>query len=174
VSATAGLELRAGDIIREIKRAQIRFVVALPDRTTSERLLKPILRDSAFRVVQVCKEDEGISICSGLYAAGQRALLLMQNTGLLDSINALRGVAVEGQNPVCMMVGLLQKEPGVAPTRSKRYGVRIVEPILDAMGIEHHLIEEPDDVVKIVPAVEKAYERSAPVALLIGTEPRSP
>ena len=52
--------------------------------------------------------------------------------------------------------------------------MRIVEPILDAMGIEHHLIEEPDDVVKIVPAVEKAYERSAPVALLIGTEPRSP
>jgi sulfopyruvate decarboxylase TPP-binding subunit len=172
VSAIAGLELRAVDIIREIKRAQIRFVVALPDRTTSEHLLKPILGDPAFRVVQVCKEDEGISICSGLYAAGQRALLLMQNTGLLDSINALRGVAVEGQNPVCMMVGLLQKEPGVAPTRSKRYGVRLVEPILDAMGIDHHLIEEPDDVVKIVPAVEKAYERSAPVALLIGTEPR--
>jgi sulfopyruvate decarboxylase subunit alpha len=54
-------------------------------------------------VVQICKEDEGVSICSGLYAAGQRALLLMQHTGLLDSVNALRGVAVEGQNPVCMI-----------------------------------------------------------------------
>lgn len=166
------MELKASDIIREIKRASIRFVVALPDRTTSERLLKPILKERDLKVVQVCKEDEGISICSGLYSSGQRALLLIQHTGLLDSINSLRGVAVEGQNPVCLMVGLLGKEPGVAPTQSKRYGLRIVEPILDAMGIEHHLIEEPADVTKIVPAVERAYDRSAPVVLLIGREPR--
>ncbi len=166
------MELKADDIIREIKRAGIRFIVALPDRTTSEHLLKPILQDHELRVVQVCKEDEGISICSGLYNTGQRALLLIQYTGLLDSVNSLRGVAVEGQNPVCMMVGLLGKEPGVAPTQSKRYGVRIVEPILDAMGIEHHLIEGPEDIMKIVPAVERAYERSAPAALLIGREPR--
>ena len=162
----------ATEIITELKRAAIRFVVALPDRTTSEHLLKPILADRDFRVVQVCKEDEGISICSGLYATGERALLLMQQTGLLDSVNALRGIAVEGQNPVCMMVGLLGKEPDVAPAKSTRYGVRIVEPILDAMGIEHHLIEAPVDAKKIVPAVENAYARSAPVVLLIGREPR--
>src|SRR5712691_4324623 len=95
--------LRAADLITAIKSAGIRFIVALPDRTTSEHLLKPMLADPELRVVQICKEDEGVSICSGLYAAGQRALLLMQHTGLLDSINALRGVAVEGENPVCMM-----------------------------------------------------------------------
>jgi sulfopyruvate decarboxylase subunit alpha len=163
--------LRASDIIGEIKRAGIEFVVALPDRTTSESLLKPLLCDNELRVVQVCKEDEGISICSALYCTGRRALLLMQYTGLLDSVNSLRGVAVEGQNPVCMMVGLLGKEPGVAPTESKRYGLRIVEPILDAMGIEHELIEEARDVAKIVAAVERSYDRSAPVVLLIGSEP---
>lgn len=166
------MELKASEIIKEIKRAGIRFVVVLPDRTTSEHLLKPILQDRDFKVVQVCKEDEGISICSGLYNTGQRALLLIQHTGLLDSVNALRGVAVEGQNPVCMMVGLLGKEPGVPPTQSIRYGLRIVEPILDAMGIERHLIEESEDILKIVPAIERAYERSAPVVLLIGREPR--
>ena len=98
--------------------------------------------------------------------AGQRALLLMQHTGLLDSVNALRGVAMEGHNPVCMMVGLLSKEPGVLPTQSKRYGIRIVEPVLDAMQIEHHLIEAPDDVEKVVPAIEAAYARSMPVVML--------
>src|SRR3990172_2540258 len=133
--------LKADDIIREIKRAGIRFIVALPDRVTSHYLLKTMLEDPEFRVVQVCKEDEGVSICSGLYAAGQRALLLMQYTGLLDSVNALRGIAVEGSNPVCMMVGLLHKEACVAPLASKHYGVSIVEPVLDALGIEHHLIE---------------------------------
>lgn len=163
--------LGAGEIIREIKRAGIRFVVALPDRTTSQRLLKTLMQDPDLRVVQVCKEDEGVSICSGLYCTGRRALLLMQYTGLLDSVNALRAVAMEGQNPVCMMVGLLGKEPGVKPTLSKRYGLRIVEPILDVMEIEHHLLEDHGDIEKIAPAVERAYARSAPVALLIGKEP---
>ena len=78
--------LKADRIVEEIKRAGVRFIVALPDRSTSEHLLKPMLADSELRVIQVCKEDEGVSICSGLYAAGQRALLLMQHTGLLDSI----------------------------------------------------------------------------------------
>ncbi len=163
--------LRANDIIQEIKRAGIRFVAFLPDRLTCNHLLKGILEDSELNTVQVCKEDEGVSICSGLYCTGQRSLLLMQYTGLLDSINSIRGIAVQIKNPVCMMVGLLGKEPGVEPTRSARYGLRIVEPILDAMGVEHHLIEGPEDVVKILPAIESAYERSGPVALLIGREP---
>ena len=162
---------RGADIIQEIKRAGIRFVVALPDRTTSEHLLKPMLRDRDLRVVQVCKEDEGISICSGLYCAGQKALLLIQYTGLLDSMNALARIGVEGENPVCMMVGLLGKEPGVPPTQSKRFGLRIIEPILDVMGIEHHLIESSEDLTKIAPVVERTYARSRPVAMLIGREP---
>jgi sulfopyruvate decarboxylase subunit alpha len=136
-------QLRAADLITAIKSAGIRFIVTLPDCMTSEHLLKPMLTDPELRVVQVCKEDEGVLICGGIYTAGQRALLLMQHTGLLDSINVLRGVAVEGQNPVCMMVGLLSKEPGVLPTQSQRYGIRIVEPVLDALQIEHHLIEAP-------------------------------
>src|SRR5438128_2164098 len=164
--------LRAADLITVIKSAGIRFIVALPDRTTSEHLLKPLLADPDLRVVQICKEDEGVSICSGLHAAGQRALLLMQHTGLLDSVNALRGVAVEGKNPVCMMVGLLGKEPGVAPARSRSYGVRVVEPILDALQIEHRLIEAAGDVEKIGPAIDKAYAQSMPVVMLIGQEPR--
>lgn len=167
-----GPALEANKIIGEIKRAGIRFIVALPDRTTSHHLLKTIMQDPDFTVVQVCKEDEGISICSGLYAAGHRALLLIQYTGLLDSINSLRGVAVEGRNPVCLMVGLLGKERGVAPTQSKRYGLRIIEPILDAMGVEHHLIEGAEETEKIVPAVDDAYARCEPVVLLIGREPK--
>jgi sulfopyruvate decarboxylase subunit alpha len=164
--------LKGADIIREIKRAGIKFIVALPDRVTSQNVLKAVLVDPDFKVVQVCKEDEGVSICSGLFAAGHRSLLLIQYTGLLDSVNSLRGIAVEGENPVCMMVGLLGKEPGVAPTKSKKYGVRIIEPILDAMGIEHHHIEDPKEVDKIVPAIEKAYATTRPVAMLIGREPQ--
>jgi len=164
--------LSGADIIAAVKRAGIRFVVALPDRTTTEGLMKPMLKDPDFQVVQVCKEDEGLSICAGLHAAGHRSLLMMQYTGLLDSINAMRGVAVLGRNPVCMLVGLLGKEPGVPPTQSARYGLRIVEPILDAMSVAHDLVEAGGDVAKIGPAIDQAYKDSSPVVLLVGASPR--
>ena len=168
----ADYPLTAAAISSEIKRAGIHFVVALPDRVTSQHLLKGMLSDADFHVVQVCKEDEGVSVCSGLYAAGKRSVLMMQYTGLLDSINSIRGIGVEGRFPVCMVVGLLGKEPDVAPTQSKKYGVKIIEPILDVMGIEHHLIERDVDTKRIVPGIDKAFAESFPVAILIGREPR--
>ena len=116
----ADYPLTAAAIKSEFKRAGIHFVVALPDRVTSHYLLKGLLADPEFKVVQVCKEDEGVSICSGLYAAGHKSVLMMQYTGFLDSINAIRGVAVEGHFPVVMIVGLLGKEPDVAPTQFEK------------------------------------------------------
>jgi sulfopyruvate decarboxylase TPP-binding subunit len=168
----ADYPLTAAAIKTEFKRAGIKFVVALPDRVTSHYLLKGLIADPDYKVVQVCKEDEGVSICSGLYAAGHKSVFMMQYTGFLDSINAIRGVAVEGHFPVVMIVGLLGKEPDVAPSKSKKYGVKIIEPILDAMGIEHYLIERDTDAQKIGEAIEKSFAHSAPSAILIGREPR--
>jgi sulfopyruvate decarboxylase TPP-binding subunit len=163
--------LLGGSIIREIKASQIEFVVSVPDITTSEGLLRPLAQAKNPRLIRICKEDEGVGICAGLAYSGRRSLLLIQQTGMLDSINAIRGVAVEYALPICMMVGLLEKEPGVPPRQSKRYGVRIVEPILDAMGIAYHEIEEESDVAKIKPAIDAAYSDSRPVVLLIGRRP---
>ena len=83
----------------------------------------------------------------------------------------MRGVAVEYALPICMMGGRREQEPGVPPQQSKRYGVRIVEPILDAMGIAYHEIEEEADVGKIKPAIDGAYAHGRPVVLLVGRRP---
>src|ERR1700681_1015795 len=163
--------LLGGSIIREIKASKIEFVVSVPDITTSEGLLRPLASSTHPRLIRICKEDEGVGICAGLAYSGRRSLLLIQQTGMLDSINAIRGVAVEYALPICMMVGLLEKEPGVPPRQSKRYGVRIVEPILDAMGIAYHEIEGESDVGKIRPAIDGAYAETRPVVLLIGRSP---
>jgi len=169
--ARATASLTGRNIIREIVASGVEFVVSVPDITTSEGLLRQLAQMQAPRLIRVCKEDEGVGICAGLAYTGKRALLLIQQTGMLDSINAIRGVAVEYALPICMMVGLLEKEPGVPPRQSKRYGVRIVEPILDAMGIAYHEIEEDADVGKIRPAIDAAYAGSRPVVLLIGRRP---
>ncbi len=164
--------LSGESIIREIKASGIQFVISVPDITTSEGLLRPLAKLTDPRLIRICKEDEGVAICAGLSFTGKRGLLLIQQTGLLDSINAIRGNAVEYQLPICMMVGLLEKEVGVMPRQSKKYGVRIVEPILEAMGIGYHNIEVDADVAKIRPAIDKAYADSKPTVILIGQRPK--
>src|SRR5882672_11035688 len=117
-------DLSGKSIIAALKASRIEFVVSVPDITTSEGLLRPIAGDPGLRLVRICKEDEGVAICTGLAFCDRRALLLIQQTGLLDSINAIRAVAVEYQQPVCMMVGMEGKEPELAPRSSSKYGVR--------------------------------------------------
>ena len=162
--------LHGSDIIAALKAARVGHVVSVPDITTSAGLLWPIVEDKRFRLIRVCKEDEGVSICAAMSMCDKRALLLIQYTGLLDSINALRSAGCEYKMPVCVMAGLLAKEPGVPPTQSKSFGVRIVEPILDTMQIPHALMEDAGDERHIRPAIDAAYARSYPTALLIGRQ----
>ena len=162
------ITLSGRTIIAALKQARIEFVVALPDATMSDHVLWPLAKDNDFKLIRICKEDEGVSICAGLTSCRRRAALLMQYTGLLDSINAIRAIAVEFAQPICMVVGLLSKEPGVPVVRSKLFSVRIVEPILGALGVDHFCMEEDSDVALLPPAIERAYARSQPLAALVG------
>jgi sulfopyruvate decarboxylase subunit alpha len=171
-AATADVVLSGSKIIDALKRARVEYVLSVPDIHTSHGLLFPIASDKELRLIRVCKEDECIGIASGLSYSDKRALILIQYTGFLDSLNAIRAVAVEYKQPICMMVGLLGHEPGVLPVQSGRYGVRIIEPICDAMGIEHLLVSEDADIGKITPAIEAAYAQSKPVTILIGRRPK--
>jgi sulfopyruvate decarboxylase TPP-binding subunit len=163
--------LTGANIIAAIKQSGVEFILAVPDIVTSKGLLFPIAADKDLKLVRVCKEDECVGIAAGLSYGDKRALILIQYTGFLDSLNAIRAVAVEYKQPIVMMVGLLGHEPDRQPTESGRYGVRIIEPICDAMGIPHHLISQDSDVAKIKPAIDKAYAESSPVAMLIGRRP---
>jgi len=159
-------------IIAAIKDSGIAHVVAVPDIVTSDSVLWPIARDPALRLVRVCKEDEGVSICAGLDYAGVRSLLLMQHTGLLDSINAIRAIAVEYEFALCMIVGLQGMEPDREPPRSEKYGVRIVEPLLDVMDIDHDRLTVCGDEARIAPAFERARASHRPFVFLVTRTPR--
>jgi sulfopyruvate decarboxylase subunit alpha len=158
-------------IIAALASAGVEFVVSVPDIVTSDGILWPLSRRDDMRLVRVCKEDEGVSICAALSYCDRRAVLLMQQTGLLDSLNAIRAIGKDYRLPVCMIVGLQGKEPHLRPSESASFGVRIVEPILDAMEIERHLVEEPEDCARIAPAIDRAYAASEPVCILIGRAP---
>lgn len=158
-------------IIRELKRARVEFVAAVPDIVTSEGLLWPISRDPDLRLIRVCKEDEGVSMCAAMSYNGTRAVLLMQQTGLMASLNAIRAIGMDYRLPIVMLVGLQGKEARLEPEESAAYGVRIIRPVLNAMGIQHCLLETPRSVARIAEGIEQAYEASKPRAFLIGRAP---
>jgi sulfopyruvate decarboxylase TPP-binding subunit len=171
MAAPLGNTIRGADIIAAVKRSEIRTVVALPDIVTSEHVLWPISRDPELRLVRVCKEDEGVSICAGLALTGKHALLLMQHTGLLDSINAIRAIAVEYQFGLCMIVGLQGMEPDREPPQSAKLGVRIVEPLLDVMQVDHARLTHRGDEARIPDAFANARTSKRPFAFLVTRSP---
>lgn len=154
-------------LIHLMKRCEIEFVVALPDIVTSESVLWPLSEDSDLRLVRVCKEDEGVSICAGLSFYDRRAILMMQNTGLLDSLNAIRAIGIELEMPICMLVGLQGREEGETPDRSSNYGVRISKPILDTMGIESHFIQSAENASIMPEKITEAYQSSRPMVFFV-------
>lgn len=168
---SAQRSLSGAAVLRAVKEAGCEYVLSVPDLHTSQGVLKRVVEDNALKLIRVCKEDECIGIAAGLTYGDKRALILIQYTGFLYAMNAIRAVACEHNMPMVMMIGLLSKEPDVAPRASTKFGVRITEPMLDVLGIEQHYIDTDADIPKIKPAIEKAYATSRPVALLIGRRP---
>ena len=157
-----GLSIQAA-----LREAEVEFVVALPDIVTCDGLLWPITREKRFRLVNVCKEDEGVSICAGMSYADKRAILLMQHTGFLDSINAIRVMGMDYQLPIVMMIGLQGLEEHRAPSESAQNGVRIVEPILKSMDIRYLVLNDDSDSLGISKAIDSAYRAPHPLVFLV-------
>lgn len=163
--------LTGAKVVDAVKRSGVSHVLSVPDLHTANGLLTPIRSDPALTLIRTCKEDETFGIAAGLNYGDKRALILIQYTGFLYAMNAIRAMACEHKLPMCMMIGLLGKEPDLAPQDSAKFGVRIIEPILDVLGIRRILIDCDECVDAITPAIEHAYSASEPVAFLIGRKP---
>jgi sulfopyruvate decarboxylase subunit alpha len=165
------VKLRGQSIIQAMVDSAVEQVVALPDIVTCASTLWPILADKRLKLTQVCKEDEGVSICAALSYCDIRAVLFMQHTGFLDSINAIRAIATDYQLPVVMIVGLQGMEADRAPAKSASPGIRMLQPICEAMGLDHHLLDDESDIALIKTSIDKAYAQYSPVVLFISQSP---
>src|SRR5262245_22186327 len=65
--------------------------------THQKSLLALIAERGTPRLISVCTEDEAIAINAGLYIAGQRPLLLIQNNGVYASVNALKAIGLDAR-----------------------------------------------------------------------------
>lgn len=74
-----------------LKDAEIDFIVSSSCIDLS-KLIDMIDEDDEIIHVQATREEEGIGICAGAYLGGKRPAILMENSGLGNSINALKSL----------------------------------------------------------------------------------
>ena len=86
-----------------LKDAGIDFIVSVPCVNLS-RLLEMIDEDENIIHVPVTREEEGIGLCAGAYLGGKKPAILMQNSGLGNSINALKSLTELYKFPLLMIM----------------------------------------------------------------------
>ena len=158
--------LTANRVIDELKKCGVTHIVWLPD-TESRFMYESVNNQDALTLVPVCREGEAIAIAAGLILGGQEAVVLHQNTGFFDAGDSIRGVALDLQLPLVMLIGYRGWRRDTPITDS---AALFTEPILDAWGIKHYLVETDQDVERISAAYREAHETNKPVAILIGRE----
>lgn len=163
-------EMTQADMIRDqLERCGIEFLVWLPDSEV-RTFYDSVQAAQSFRLVQVCHEEEAIGVYTGLYLTGKRAAILIQNSGLLHSLDALGQMMVKLEIPLLLLVGYRGYRDRQRGKQPLDYAVMFTEPVLDAMGIKHYLLDNEADVENITLAYHEALEGEKPVVVLIGGE----
>jgi len=158
--------LRPETLISEFKKNGVTHVVTIPDSETNY-LYELMVKSDWLDVVPVSREGEAPSTALGLNVAGQTPVCLIQNTGLMEAGDSIRGMALDAGFPLLMVVGYRGwTRRGATPDTVARY----TEPFLHALGIEYFLVETDNDGARISEAFELARSTKRPVVVLIGDE----
>jgi sulfopyruvate decarboxylase subunit alpha len=137
----------AGLVLKGLKEAQVRVVVALPD-TLLKGVYQAAAKDPELRYIPVTNEAEGAAIAAGAYAGGKRSVLVMENSGLRASCEALARIGLVNAFPVVMLMGY-RGDVGERFHWGLNHGITM-EPLLQAMRIPYLLVEREDDIVSSV------------------------
>lgn len=153
-------------IVESLKAAGVNFVVSLPDVNLS-KLLAALDAQADLPHVTLCREEEGIGICTGAYIGGRTTAIVMQNGGLLNSCNALTTTALNFNIPLLLLIyyaGDIGDE-GFSMLGS------VTEPVLRGLGIRHYVLRDIEKIVVTVKgAVTLAVDSRRPVAVLMSKD----
>ena len=163
----AAQSIPADDFMAAIRAAGVQDIVLVPD-THQRTLLDALMADEEIRTVHCSTEDEAIAVSAGLIIGGRRPLMQIQHAGLYACVNNLRGVGLDGRFPIVMLIGLLGRDPELAPQEDGSSMVRLAEPLLETLGVPSHLLDGVEDLHHVLEAFEEAEAREGPVALLVG------
>ena len=163
VSADTALTNTAADAPEA--RQSAGFALAADSETNWLYLL--MKAEPSLRLVGVSREGHACSIAAGLSTGGAKPLILIQNTGMMESGDSLRGWLLGLNIPVVLMVGYRGwTRHGVNQDTAATY----TERFLNAFGINYYLVESDADAPRITVAFEETKRTKKPVVVLVGDE----
>lgn len=158
------LRQRSARIVRALVDLDITHAVGVPDNAT--RLVYEMLENEpGIQIVPVCREGEAWAIASGLWVGGRCPVVIIQNTGFLESGDGLRGTAIEMGVPLLSIIDYRGYQ--TLGTEDPDSAAGFFEPTLRAWGVPYQFLEEgrEAEVLRAARASANALER--PVAVLM-------
>lgn len=153
-------------LIQEFRKNGVTHVITVPDSETNY-LYELMVAEPGLDVVPVAREGESMAIAAGLTVGGKVPVCLIQNTGMFEAGDSIRGMALDMGLPLVLIIGYRGwTRHGPTPDSAARY----TEPILDAWGIRYYLVEHDEDASRISTAFQEARSTNRPVAILVGDE----
>jgi sulfopyruvate decarboxylase TPP-binding subunit len=166
MNEAATVSLRPETVLGEMTKNGVTHVVYLPDSETNWLYLL-MKAEPTLRLVGVSREGHACSIAAGLWAGGAKPLILIQNTGMMESGDSLRGWLLGLNVPVVLMVGYRGwTRHGLTQDTAATY----TERFLMAFGINYYLVESDADASRITTAFEEVERTKRPVVVLVGDE----
>jgi sulfopyruvate decarboxylase TPP-binding subunit len=158
--------LRPETLIEEFKKNGVTHIITIPDSETNY-LYELMAKEDWLDVIPVSREGESMSTALGLNIAGKVPVCLIQNTGMMESGDSIRGMALDAGFPLVLVVGYRGwTRHGMTTDTAAVY----TEPFLNAFGISYYLVEVDEDGGRISAAFEEARATRRPVVVLIGDE----
>ncbi|MBP7675993.1 MAG: phosphonopyruvate decarboxylase [Thermoanaerobaculia bacterium] len=147
-----------------LKEAGVRQVAWVPDAGHAH-VIDRVLADPEMLGIPLTTEEEGVALSSGAWLGGDRAVLLMQSSGVGNCVNMLSLVST-CRFPFLALVTMRgeweERNEWQVPMG------RATETVLETMGVRVVRAEEPGQVVPAVrEALEAAYGREEAVAVLL-------
>jgi sulfopyruvate decarboxylase TPP-binding subunit len=161
----------------------VTHVVTLPDNTSAP-LLDAVQAHGELELVLGTREGEVVALASGLWLGGASPLVLIQNTGFLESGDGLRGTASRMGAPILLLItcrGFAKaRKAGREPGEGEMTRDLLVRPELDsvaemthatlrAWGIPFFTLRDPLELEPIRKGWSQAQDEKRPVAVLLDT-----
>jgi sulfopyruvate decarboxylase TPP-binding subunit len=121
-----------------------------------------ILATPSLKLVRVCREEKPgpwPRACTG----GQRPLVVIQNTGLFESGDALRNVLFDLRLPLFAVIGYRGFLVENSPDTAKRF----TEPVLRAWGLDYVLIDSPERATRLTEHYRACQAAGRPGVVLV-------
>ena len=150
-------------IIADFVKHQIQFVTSVPCKQLAG-VLDKIDEEKSILHVPSNKEDEGIGLCAGATMGGKRSAIIMQNTAIGVTINALVTLTQFYRMPLPMLISY-RGEVGEPVACQVEMAVHTKD-LLNQLRIPTYHFHHKDDVNELDGILGHCFMARKPVAIL--------